>query len=214
MHEIDLIPASYRRALTALRFIKWVGAALAVLVLTTAGARVWLDASIDRTGAEIARLQAQQTITSQERSQLDALRQEGRSYEEQLYLLRGLRSGAPTADLFGIIDQALIGDELWFLDWEFRRAGVTNSAGQSVETGYFIVVNDDSGQNDAWRVETHMAITGQAIDHAALSRFVQRLLNHPEIENAHVRRSELQRYAARTLVEFDLAVVINREAVL
>jgi len=212
VHDIDLIPASYRRERSFAIWIRWIGALLFALVMTTAGARVWLDSAIESTDAKVANLQMQQTITSGERDQLAALTEDKKEFQDQLYLLKGLRSGAATTDLFGIIDQALAGDELWFRRWEFRRAGVTNAEGQSIETGYFVVVSSDGTQNDSWRVETHMTIDGQARDHAALSEFVQRLLSHPEIENVHVRRTELQRFATRSLVDFDIAVIINRQA--
>jgi len=211
MHEIDLIPASYRRERSQLLWLKGIAALVIGLVMTTAGARVWLDAAFKGVDAEVTRLQAQQTITGQERDRLQALTEERKNYQDQLYLLKGLRSGAATTDLFGIIDQALVGDEVWFRSWEFRRAGVTNAEGQSVETGYFVVVPSAGQQKDAWRVETHMTISGQADDHATLSEFVRRLLGHPEIDNVHVRRTELRRYASRTLVDFDLAVIINRQ---
>ena len=140
MHEIDLIPASYRRERSQLLWLKGIAALVIGLVMTTAGARVWLDAAFKGVDAEVTRLQAQQTITGQERDRLQALTEERKNYQDQLYLLKGLRSGAATTDLFGIIDQALVGDEVWFRSWEFRRAGVTNAEGQSVETGYFVVV--------------------------------------------------------------------------
>lgn len=211
MHDVDLIPASYRRERSFAIWIKWIGALLIALVMTTAGARVWLDSAIEATDAKVASLQVQQTITSGERDQLAALTEDQKEYQDQLYLLKGLRSGAATTDLFSIIDQALVGEELWFRRWEFHRAGVTNADGQSIETGYFVVLSSDGTQNESWRVETHMTIDGQAKDHAALSEFVQRLLSHPEIENVHVRRTELQRFATRSLVDFDIAVIINRQ---
>ena len=211
MREIDLIPASYRAARRQTFLLKALVGVVIGLVTTTAAARVWLDMRIEAIDTEVSSLQARQTITTGERDQLAALTETKRNYEEQLYLLSGLRSGAATTDLFATIDDALIDDEVWFRSWEFRRAGVTNAEGQSIETGYFVVVTDNAADNDTWRVETHMTIAGQALDHAALSRFVQRLLGHPEIENVHIRRTELQRFATRSLVDFDLAVVINRQ---
>jgi len=211
MREIDLIPESYRRQRSQSLWIKIIAGIVLGLGVTTAAARVWLDSSINQLDADVARLESQQAITSQERDQLAALNADRQSYQEQLYLLKGLRSGAAATSLFGIIDQVLVGDELWFRTWEFRRAGVTNAEGQTVETGYFVVVSDDDQEKDAWRVETHMTIAGQANDHSALSEFVQRLLSHPEIDNVRIRRTELSRYATRSLVDFDLAVVINRQ---
>lgn len=211
MREIDLIPASYRAARRQTFWLKALAGIALGLVASTAAARIWLDMRIVAVDSDVASLQARQTITTAERDQLTALSETKQNYVEQLYLLSGLRSGATTTELFATIDDALIDDEVWFRSWEFRRAGVTNAEGQSIETGYFVVVTDNAGDNDTWSVETHMTIAGQALDHAALSRFVQRLLQHSEIENVHIRRTELQRFAARSLVDFDLAVVINRQ---
>jgi hypothetical protein len=210
MREIDLIPDSYRRERTQRRWIRLIGGAAACLVATTAAARILAGYAIEDLELEIDTLQARQTITAREREELARLDAERRGYRDQLHLLRGLRSGTAASNLFRIMDEALIGDELWFRSWQFRRAGVTNAEGQPVETGYFIVVADANPQQEAWQVETHMTIAGQALDHTALSEFVRRLLERPEIEDVRIRRTELRRYEARSLVDFDLAVVINR----
>jgi len=210
MREVDLIPASYREARRRNFWAKALAGIALGLVVSTAVARVWLDTAVAAINAEVDRLQIQQTVTSAERDRLAALTEDKRSYEEQLYLLKGLRSGAAATELFEIVDDSLVGGEVWFREWEFRRAGVTDTTGQAIESGYFVVVGEE-GQDDEWRVETHMTIAGQALDHAMLSQFVQRLLAHPEIENVHVNRTDLQRYASRSLVDFDLAVVINRQ---
>lgn len=209
MREVDLIPASYREARRRSIWIKAFAGVTLGLVVSSAAARVWLDAAVQAVDSDVERLQIRQTVTSAERDRLAAMTADKQSYEAQLYLLRGLRSGAATTDLFEIIDEALVGGEVWFRDWGFRRAGVTDAAGQAIDSGYFVMASDN-GQDDAWRVETHMTIVGQAIDHATLSEFAQRLLAHPEIENVHIKRTDLQRYATRSLVDFDLAVVIDR----
>ena len=51
-------------------------------------------------------------LTSLDR--LAAMTADKQSYEEQLYLLKGLRSGAATTDLFESIDDALVDGEVWF----------------------------------------------------------------------------------------------------
>ena len=211
MREIDLIPASYRRERMRELSFKVLAAAVAVLIAGTAAGRVWLDTSIGRLQNQIAGMQAQQTISTQERDQLAALSAERDDYRQQLYLLKGLRSGTAASNLFGAIDEALVGQELWFRDWQFRRAGVTNAQGQTIETGYFIVVPETGQPAEPWQVETHMTIAGQALDHEALSEFVRRLLARHEIASVRIRRTELQRYESRTIVDFDLAIVINRE---
>ena len=212
MREVDLIPASYRRERRHKLWLKTAVGTILGLMVSTGLARVWIDAAVDGVNAEVARLEILQSVTAAERERLALLNLDRQSYDEQLYLLKGLRSGAPATELFGIVEQALIGDEVWFRSWDFRRAGVTDPQGQVLESGYFLIVPQSSGQQDTWRIETNMTIAGQAIDHAALSQFVQRLLENPEIENVHVRNTDLQRYGTRSLVDFSLAVVVNREA--
>ena len=207
--EIDLVPATYRRQRKQSRLIKVLAGVTAGLLATTATARIWLGFAVSNVERDIEILQAQQTITTRERDELAALNAEQKNLQDQLHLLRGLRSGTAATNLFRIIDEALVEDELWFRHWDFRRAGVTDATGQAVETGYFLVVPDDGQQQESWQVETHMTITGQSQDHATLSEFVTRLLSRPEIEDVRIRRTELHRYDARNLVDFDLAVVIN-----
>lgn len=210
MHEIDLIPASYRRERARKLWTKLLGGGGAALLVGTATARVWLDGAIGELRSEISRLETEQTITRQQRDQLASLTADRDSYQQRLYLLQGLRSGTAATNLIGVIDDSLVGDELWFRNWQFRRAGVTNAEGQPVESGYFVVVGDGNSKEEPWQVETHMTIAGQARDHAALSEFVRRLLEKPAIESARIRRTEQQRFDTRTIVDFDLAVVINR----
>lgn len=210
MREVDLIPESYRRQRSLRLWARLAGTCVAIIVVVTIGARLWLGQLVSELTADVATLQSQQSITAQQREELLRLDTEKRSFLDQLNLLKGLRSGTAATNLFHIVDEALVEGELWFRDWQFRRAGVRNAAGQSIETGNFIVVDGDGQQTDAWQVETHMVIAGQANDHAALSRFVTRLLLRPEIASASIRRSEQRRYAQRSLVDFDLAVVINR----
>ena len=209
VREIDLIPASYRRERARALWIKLVGSAVAALLVTTAGARIWLGAAVGDLKSQMASLQAELAMTTQQRARLAALSADRDRYRQQLYVLEGLRSGTTDTDLLRTVGDAMVGDDLWFRAWQFRRAGVTNAEGQAVETGYFVVVPDQPAPSETWRVETHMTIAGQATDHAALSEFVRRLLAEPEIDAARIRRTEVQQYDARNIVDFDLAVVIS-----
>jgi len=53
-----------------------------------------------------------------------------------------------------------------------------------------------------------MTIRGQALDYSALSGFVSRLLERPEIEDVRVLRSTLKKQRDSRLVEFNLAVTV------
>ena len=132
--------------------------------------------------------------------------------EQQFHLLSGLRSGAAAGDMFVTIDRALTSEDVWFLEWQFQRAGVM--AGEdvrTVNTGYFIVVPDGAEQlaADELRVQTHMTIRGQARDHSALSGFVRRLFAQPEIDDVRILRTALNSGRQTSIVNFELAVVLN-----
>ncbi len=212
MHDIDLIPESYRRAGAQRRWLILLGCSTAAVVVISVAGRLGFGYANAQVAAEIQSLQEQQTITVAQRDELARLQGQRGDYQQQLRLLSSLRSGTAAENLFHIIDEVLLEEELWFLKWQFRRAGISSDTpGRAVETGYFLVVPDEMSGNEgeSWRVETHMEITGQATDHAALSRFVRRLFGRQEIYDVRVKRTELHRYRQRTVVDFDLTVIIN-----
>jgi hypothetical protein len=213
MTGIDLIPADYRDQ-TRLR--GWgrytVSAVAAVLVLSVAGYFV-LDSWNKKISVQITALQSRQQISAAQSETLAMLNSKKVNFERQLSLLTGLRSGAAAPAMFRTIDNALAGNEVWFLDWDFQRAGhAVEKKPETVNTGYFIVVSDADGSGEeAWMIETHMTIKGQAQDHAALSRFVRKLFEQPEIQD--VRILNTSRMSKERIVDFDLAVTVNSGSV-
>jgi hypothetical protein len=211
MADIDLIPTDYRFQIwlrrSALRF----GLVLGTLSLVAAAGYFGLVFATGRVRADVEALQARQAVTTQQRDELTRLEDTKRSYERQLALLQGLRSGAAAQAMFETVDRALV-DGVWFLDWEFRRAGsVVDEKPRTVATGYFIVVPAGEGRaaEETWKIDTHMAIRGQAQDYSALSNFVRGLLDQPEIQSVRVLESTLLPRATSAVVQFRLAVVVN-----
>ncbi|MEE8427922.1 MAG: PilN domain-containing protein [Gammaproteobacteria bacterium] len=216
MTDIDLIPTDYRRSLW-LRHKLFIFAALCggIVALTTA-AHLSLGHWVSGVKADIGVLQVQQKIATQQREELTRREAKKKSYEYQLVLLEGLRSGAAAEKMFITIDRALRDNEVWFLNWEFKRAGEVVTEGPStVNTGYFIVVPAGAGRKKAetWRIDTHMTIRGEALDHAALSRFVRRLIDQPEIQDARVIRTATRTQAETRVVNFEMAVIVHSGAV-
>jgi hypothetical protein len=183
-----------------------------VLFWSVAGYFV-LDSWNKKLAVEISALQSRQQISAQQSETLALLNSKKTNFERQLSLLTGLRSGAAAPAMFRTIDNALAGNEVWFLDWGFQRAGhAVEKKPETVNTGYFIVVTDDDGSGEeAWMIETHMTIKGQAKDHAALSRFVRKLFEQPEIQD--VRILNTSRLSDERIVNFDLAVTVNSGSV-
>jgi hypothetical protein len=212
MNEIDLIPSDYRARRwlerNALRF----GFATVAIVVVAATAYAGMHHATQRANAAIETLRTQEVITARQGAELAELSNQKRSYESQLKLLNGLRGGASAESMFATIDRALADHEVWFVDWEFRRTGsVVEHDGATRKDEHLIVLAPGENQQraKAWKMETHMSIKGQAIDHSALSRFVRRLLAQPEIDEVHVLSSSQRKYKTHQVVDFDLSVVVK-----
>ena len=214
MSDIDLIPQAYHTRRWQSRWIMYTVILLASLIAILASGTFAIGAATDNARTNVAALQLQQSITAQQRADLEKMGSEKAGLEGQFRLLSGLRSGAAAEKMFVTVDRALTGDDVWFLKWQFQRAGVVvNGEARTVNTGYFIVVPDgvDQPAADDLRVQTHMTIQGQARDHSALSGFVRRLLEQTEIDDVRIRRTSLNRSNQSGVVDFDLAIVLNTE---
>lgn len=212
MAELDLIPSDYRNWISQRAMLRQyiiIFAVLNLAVLASSGALAQLSKSAMQT---VQDLQSQSAITEQQQVQLEQLRAQQSEYERRWSLLRGLRAGAAVEDIFLIIDRALRGNDLWFVDWSFRRAGVVvDGETRDVETGYFLIVLEDGSFSDdsEWQVETHMTVNGQARDHEALSRFVRALFEQPSIKDVSVQKTTQTEYANGRVVDFELTIVLN-----
>jgi hypothetical protein len=214
MAEIDLIPGAYRKRIWLQSWFVRLGAALAGIVAVSIVTYFYLASLNQDVNMEVSELQSSQEISNQQREELKQLLDKKTGFEGQLALLRGLRSGAAAPDLFLTLDSALPNGDVWFLDWEFQRAGsMVKQEDESVNTGYFIIIQGgkDKETTEAWKIDTHMNIRGQAKDHSALSRFVQRLFEQPEIKD--VRILNTSRPQGSGMVEFRLAVIVRNQAV-
>jgi hypothetical protein len=214
MNELDLIPQDYRDKLEQRAIYRQYLIAFAVLnILVLAFGGLFVQLTKQTTG-RIQELQSQNAITELQRVQLEELTAEQNDFERRWSLLRGLRAGAAIEDIFTIVDRALVGNDLWFVNWSFRRAGVVvDGETRTIEAGYFLIVPSDEqpGEMPEWQVETHMVLEGRAIDHQALSTFVRSLFEHPDIKDVNVRRTSLTDFAEGRVVNFDLTIVLNSD---
>jgi hypothetical protein len=214
MAELDLIPEDYRnlmsqRVMARQYVIAFVILNIVILACSGVFARLSQQAVV-----HAQELKSQSAITQQQQLQLEQLSTQQSEYENRWSLLRGLRAGAAVEDIFRIIDQALVNDDLWFVNWSFRRAGVVvDGETRGIETGYFLIVpaEERSGEIPDWQVETHMTLKGQARDHQALSTFVRSLFEQSDIKDVSVQKTSLTGYANGRVVSFDLTIVLNSD---
>lgn len=212
MPDIDLIPNDYRNWLSQQSILRRYGATIVTLSVLLVVATVGFGQITDRAKARATQLKSENAITQQQQIQLQQLRDQQSEYERQWSLLRGLRAGAAIDEIFTLIDQSLVASDLWFLEWTFRRAGVIVDGEQrGVETGYFVIVAEDSDPfaDLDLEIETHMTIHGQARDHQALSKFVRALFEQQGIKDVNVQKTSQTDYANGHAVDFDMTVVLN-----
>lgn len=214
MGDLDLIPHDYKIQLQQRAMLRQFVIAFAIInIIILASSGLFAQLS-HQSNVRVQELQLQSAITEQQQTQLEQLTTQQSEYERRWSLLRGLRAGAAVDDIFRIIDRALVDDDLWFVAWSFRRAGVVvDGETRGIETGYFVIVSPDeqSAEDPAWQVETHMVLEGRAVDHQALSTFVRALFEQPDIKDVSVQKTSLTDYANRRIVSFDLTIVLNSD---
>lgn len=214
MAELDLIPQEYRYWLWQLDWLKKSAAGLLVMLALATGGYVYLDVTAATTQQKLRALQQQKAITQQQQLELEQLSNSKDELARQWYLLSGLRGGTSVESILAVIDKALLDQQVWFLDWQFARAGQAAKPKQRAKnTGYFVVATGNNkgepAMPDRWQVDTHITIKGQALDHAAFSGFVQRLLQQPQIADVKVVKTALSRVNDINIVDFDIAILVN-----
>jgi hypothetical protein len=84
----------------------------------------------------------------------------------------------------------------------------------TVQTGYFIVIPQEangSPNQQAWKLDTHMEISGQALDHSSFSNFIKNLTNQPEIDDVKIVNTSLRNYTDSQVVDFRIIVIIDNK---
>ena len=213
MNEIDLFPDDLRKRLLFTRWFKLSGFAVVLMSALFVAAFFVLREANARIDQEIRHFQSQREITNSNRQQLERLNQQKKDLQQQLNLLSGLRSGASAEQMFVMIDRALPGPDVWLTDWKFRRAGTpVDETQETVNTGYFIVIpagTESNKQEETWKIETHMNIRGQALDHVAMSKFVINLTQQREIEDVRIVSSRQSEVNQTKVVDFSLDIVVS-----
>jgi hypothetical protein len=215
MRDIDLIPIEFRAWTLFLRRVKVFGIFTLLLMFVIVASYVVLKQQKDEAHARVDALQNRKDISTRQRNELQKLITVKEDLQNQLTLLSGLRAGSSAMEMFQAIDQAIIDEQLWFLSWKYRRAGsVVKASEQTKNTGYFIVLpkGEKTAETEAWQIKTHMTIRGEALDHSALSDFVMRLINQPQISDVRVLNTISKRRDDVRLVGFELAVTVAGRA--
>lgn len=216
MADIDLIPQAYRETQRTKRWVKLFLLACLFIVLIAVGARVLLGRYTSDAAAPLAQLQQKEAIAVQQRAEIESLRANKAQAEKQWQILQGLRGNPITETLFKAIDTALP-EGVWFQDFKFLREGqFVEVKPETKNTGYFIIVpkdekNPQAGEQ-AWRVQRHAEIHGQAVDQSALTQFIEKLQTQPGIGNVRLLNTSLREYGTKQAIEFNLMALVENLA--
>lgn len=211
---MDLIPEDYKRYLQQLYILQRWALLMFVLITISTSISFALDYKADEFQKEIVKLEQNKAISSQQRNVLQSLEKNHKKLQVKHNILQKLRGGAVAENMFVTIDKALADNNVWFKNWSFERAGSkTSEQPKGVHTGYFIVIPEsertNKKQNEAWKIQTHMEVDGGARDHEALSSFVRRLLQQPQIADVRILNTQQRTTADKTVVEFRLVITVD-----
>ena len=211
MTDIDLIPPHYRELLRIRRWTRlFVISAITIIMLTlfTKGLFSYL---INRQNEAIEGLQQTKTSVVNNEQVLDGLVTQKSALQHKLDILATLQNGPSTNSLFVAIDNAMSKD-IWFQELSYTNRPETGKAkGETVNTGYFIVVPQGSEQAGTTaqaaasnKLLTKVEIKGQALSHTALASFVNRLNAQPVFNTVKIVNTQLRRYTRTEVVDFTL----------
>jgi hypothetical protein len=211
---MDLIPEDYRRSIEQMQLLQRWGLAILVYLGLAVAISFGLNYMADRYQQDIEVLEKKKAISSHQRGILQELEKERSMLMAKREVLEKLRGGALAEDMFVNIDKALTGNDVWFKSWSFVRAGSkTREEDKGVNTGYFIVIpkgeRTSKKDNEAWKIQVHMEISGQATDHEALSSFVRRVIQQPQIADVRILNTQKRDQNNSTVVDFKLVVMVN-----
>lgn len=210
MNDFNLIPDDYLRMLAwRADMVRTCIALLAVVAIAVSLAGA-LQIAIAKKEKSIDVLQSKRQISQRQRNEITSLSGERDKLQAYLDFLVGLRGGAVAPDMFVCVDRALPGNEIWFQSWEFQRAGFAVGAEEAKHSnGYFIIApaKSDGAAAEAWKIETHMNVRGQATDHAALSRFVAKLHRQGEVNDVRILHTALN--PSMNVVDFNLVITVD-----
>ncbi len=206
MSEFNLVPEEFRQRDMKRTAVGMLGGVLAVVLVLSGGAFLFASSLLDAQEEEVRVLREQKALSMQQQDRLKTLQERKETLQKDVLLLSSLQSGATMPELVKAIENALPGQDVRFLSWQFRREGIRTEEEPEVRPpSYFFVLDDTKDFPRVWESMTHMTIHGVARDHGTLSRFVQNLFQDKTVDDVRIQRSSQGEHG----VEFHLAVVVS-----
>ncbi len=192
MSGFDLVPQDYRTQLAQNKLLQQFGGLLGLLCLLLLASYLLLTWLNSQHQAQLEALQAQQVIKQQEIDTYQSLRHEQSNLKSQVEQLAQFQGSGATHRLLASVESAAAQGNVWLTHWRYTRQAATQPH----------------------QVELH----GDALDHGALSDFVQQLLRSPNIIDAGITRSTMKsdgnrRNNKQRKIAFRLELKVSNEPV-
>ncbi len=208
MAEFNLIPREYHDRRMRRRTLIVKSTAVFVVLAAFFSAVQLAEQQVVKLEQEAHALREKKAVSAYEQRQISQLRKYEAELNGQVLLLNSLGQGAPVAELVRTIEQAVQPVEVSFSSWHFRRGGIEVAEEKEARPpSYYAVGKKLEEFPETWRSLTLMTVNGSAKDHAALSKFVQNLFRHPDVDDVRVQRSTQSTVG----VQFNLAIVVKTE---
>lgn len=216
MADIDMIPRSYHQAVRLKRTLKAFGLALGALLLLGLFAGVGLRWRIGSETPVLAHLRSAAERDEAARKQLEVSRMRKAALEQSLSALAALRGAGEVERITGTIDRALI-QGVWFKELRFSRDEQLIAAGQvqPLKTGDLVVLPVQTAGKPAatetptWGLSKNIEISGEAIDHAALTDFMRSLSGQPAIADVRFLNSSVRSTEGGQVIDFSVTAAIH-----
>jgi len=213
MHELDLIPASYRERQLIQRQLTLFISVFVALLLCMATLKLLLQHQTNSLQGEVQQLENGKTLKLAQQEQFNHLLAQERLLRQRLKILNSLQGGLSARLALLAFDRVFDG-EVWFTEWSLLK---TAEPGNSLQTpgGFQLQVIPEkptaNEQNQSFQLTTRMMIKGQALDHSKLADFVSRLMQQPEIRDVKVVDTNLKTYLSTQVIDFNMIVMLNNQ---
>lgn len=214
MAELDLIPEDYRLYLKATYFLKVAIVVYLILSTTIGGSYFMLNKKIDVLGKSISDFEAKKLLIAEQQQVLSELQKKKQRLDERIKVLYSLRDGPEAKKMFNVINSSLV-EGIWFKRWKFKNDSELTKASliENISNGYQIIFKDELKPNmvKAWRLNTFMEISGQAINHTKLASLVNNLITMEEINDVKILSTSRTKGMIDNVINYDLAITINNQ---
>lgn len=186
MREMDLIPAEYRRNRNAKRMLSHFAALFVILIIGQVAGKLYLNSKLTHVKDQISTLQEKQRSLDEKKQLIASLKNDRQAVKNQLAFVDMLQQGGGAEKIFLVFDRVM-DMTVWLEDWKYEAANLST---------------EDNDQNQSMKV----MIRGKALDQAALSSFIDRLMSQDEITDVRVLNSAMAS-GQNTTVNFNLEIL-------